>query len=147
MYRPLPYPIPPLPYPTWPPLSTLESSYSLPHWRHWFSENWTISIIISVIYVILIFAIQLIMRKRERFELRGVLAVWNFALAGFSLAGTLRVWPEMGERFLFIFLEFFNKSLVIKVTSSSAPVGVVGGAVVVVGKYYHGNRIITMTTK
>lgn len=86
----------PLSYPLLLPLTPVESTYSLPTWRTWFTTHWTYSILISVIYVVLIFTIQILMKNRRPFELRKFLTVWNFALALFSLGGTLRTWPEMG---------------------------------------------------
>ena len=64
-------------------------------WLPWFTESWTITLWISLIYAITIFGIQRIMRSRQRFEIRGPLLAWNVVLAIFSLAGTIRIVPEL----------------------------------------------------
>jgi len=63
-------------------------------WSVWFKANWTLSILVSLCYIITIFSIKYYMQNRPRFELRSFLIVWNIFLAVFSIAGTIRVWPE-----------------------------------------------------
>ena len=72
----------------------LGSAKYVDSWVNWMRQNWTLSILSSIIYIFVIFGIKLYMRTRPRFELRKPLIVWNLFLATFSLWGTLRVWPD-----------------------------------------------------
>ncbi|XP_045187613.2 elongation of very long chain fatty acids protein 6-like [Mercenaria mercenaria] len=58
-------------------------------------RHWTDSFIYSGIYVIVVFGGQVVMKHRERFELRSSLAVWSGLLAAFSIMGTIRMVPEL----------------------------------------------------
>lgn len=62
--------------------------------RVWMNDNWWMSIVYSVIYIITIFTGQRIMKSRPKFELRRALIAWNFVLAFFSIMGAVRIWPE-----------------------------------------------------
>ncbi|XP_066991817.1 very long chain fatty acid elongase 6 [Anabrus simplex] len=62
--------------------------------RVWMIKNWTNGFYFCGIYMILIFGGQHYMQSRPRFELRGVLSLWNTALAAFSLLGACRTAPE-----------------------------------------------------
>lgn len=63
--------------------------------RVWMTKNWTISFYLCGLYMILIFGGQYYMQRRPRFNLRGVLCVWNTLLAAFSIVGALRTAPEL----------------------------------------------------
>lgn len=63
-------------------------------WGDWMKTNWHISVIVSIAYIILVFTGRKIMENRPKFELRLFLIVWNIFLATFSIAGTIRVWPD-----------------------------------------------------
>jgi len=45
-------------------------------------------------YVVVVFGVQYLMRKRERFELKLLLTLWNVCLAGFSIMGAIRCISE-----------------------------------------------------
>jgi elongation of very long chain fatty acids protein 6 len=62
--------------------------------RTWMTNNWHLSIIYAFVYIIAIFLGQMLMKSREKFDLRRALVAWNFVLGLFSLVGALRVWPE-----------------------------------------------------
>lgn len=62
--------------------------------RIWMTKNWTNGFYFCGIYMILIFGGQHYMQSRPRFELRGVLSLWNTALAAFSIIGACRTAPE-----------------------------------------------------
>ncbi|KAG8234645.1 hypothetical protein J437_LFUL006533 [Ladona fulva] len=62
--------------------------------RVWMTKNWKYGFYYVGIYMIFIFGGQHYMQSRPRFQLRGVLAVWNIALAAFSLMGACRTVPE-----------------------------------------------------
>ena len=51
-------------------------------------------VVYALTYVFVIHTAQNFMKKREKFELRRSLVAWNFVLAGFSIFGAIRVWPE-----------------------------------------------------
>lgn len=63
--------------------------------KQWMAENWTLSIYITAGYLGLIFLGQLWMKNRTAFDLRRWLTAWNVTLACFSIAATLRTFPEL----------------------------------------------------
>lgn len=65
----------------------------------WFQDNWTLSIKLAILYVILVFGGQRIMRDRERFTLQKPLILWNILLAAFSIFGTVRCWQVTLEMY------------------------------------------------
>jgi len=58
-------------------------------------KNWTLSVLITVLYLAFIFAGQSWMKNRVAFQLRKLLVFWNILLAVFSILGTLRTGPEL----------------------------------------------------
>lgn len=71
-----------------------ESDFIHQETRTWMTENWTKGFYYVGVYMVLIFGGQHLMQSRPRFELRGVLSVWNTALATFSIMGACRTVPE-----------------------------------------------------
>ncbi|XP_034238102.1 elongation of very long chain fatty acids protein 6 [Thrips palmi] len=63
--------------------------------RVWMSKNWTYGFYYVGIYMVLIFGGQWYMQSRPRFQLAGILCVWNTALALFSICGATRTAPEL----------------------------------------------------
>lgn len=63
--------------------------------KQWMAENWTISLYITAAYLGLIFLGQLFMKNRAPYDLRRLLTAWNVLLATFSIAATLRTFPEL----------------------------------------------------
>ena len=63
--------------------------------RVWMRENWTLGFYYVGLYMILIFGGQYYMQSRPKYELRGVLSLWNTILAGFSIMGACRTAPEL----------------------------------------------------
>ncbi|CAF2432285.1 unnamed protein product [Rotaria sp. Silwood2] len=61
----------------------------------WMNKWWWLSIVYSVIYIGLIYYGRSLMEKRERYELRLPLILWNVSLALFSIFGMIRCVPEM----------------------------------------------------
>ena len=61
---------------------------------NWMKTNWTISLFISLIYVLIIFGLKLFMKERQEYKLKSVLILWNASLAIFSILGALRTLPE-----------------------------------------------------
>lgn len=63
--------------------------------RVWMVKNWTYGFYYCALYMILIFGGQHYMQGRPRFNLRGILCVWNTLLALFSIMGACRTAPEL----------------------------------------------------
>jgi len=61
--------------------------------REYFSKYWLFLGIIGVLYLPVIFGIKYFMKHREPFDLKYILAFWNFGLAIFSLTGFLALIP------------------------------------------------------
>lgn len=72
-----------------------EETFSHHETKQWMMENWTNGFYYCGLYMILIFGGQLYMANRPRFELRGVLCLWNTLLATFSIIGFARTAPEL----------------------------------------------------
>jgi len=62
--------------------------------REWMARNWTISLYGVGLYVAFIYFGTEYMKNRKPMDLRRVMAVWNFALAVFSIMGSATVIPE-----------------------------------------------------
>ncbi|XP_033108497.1 elongation of very long chain fatty acids protein 6-like [Anneissia japonica] len=73
---------------------SFEEDFHAQKWLDWFENYWTLSIIASVIYVVVIFSIQRLMKYRERFNLRPALILWSLSLAVFSTVCAWRLWTE-----------------------------------------------------
>jgi len=63
--------------------------------RKWMIKNWTWVFYYCGVYMLIIFGGQFLMQNRPRFELRGLLVIWNSALAIFSIIGASRTAPEL----------------------------------------------------
>uniref|UniRef100_A0A336LP70 Elongation of very long chain fatty acids protein n=1 Tax=Culicoides sonorensis TaxID=179676 RepID=A0A336LP70_CULSO len=72
-----------------------ESDFIHQDTRKWMVKNWTYVFYYCGIYMLVIFGGQNFMLNRPRFELRGVLALWNTMLAMFSIMGVCRTAPEL----------------------------------------------------
>ncbi|KAK6751806.1 hypothetical protein RB195_003307 [Necator americanus] len=62
--------------------------------RKWVADHFDITIQLSILYVVVVFGLRHIMRKREPFSLFVPLNIWNFTLAVFSIIGTIKLTPE-----------------------------------------------------
>ncbi|XP_001379069.3 elongation of very long chain fatty acids protein 3 [Monodelphis domestica] len=60
------------------------------------SEFWSISLVLALIYLGVIFMGQRYMKKRKGFNLRLPLTIWSFTLAIFSILGAMRTWRYLG---------------------------------------------------
>lgn len=90
-------------YVVWP---FMENPKYKPYWferydpersRKWLWDNWTLSIYVSGVYLLLTFIGQYWMKNRPPYNLRRVLAIWNFSLAAFSVFGFLRTGPDLWD--------------------------------------------------
>ncbi|XP_074104668.1 very long chain fatty acid elongase 6 [Cotesia typhae] len=62
--------------------------------RDWMTDHWKNSVYFGAIYLVAIFAGRQWMANRPKYDLRGLLTVWNIALAIFSIMGVVRTVPE-----------------------------------------------------
>ncbi|EFN75445.1 elongation of very long chain fatty acids protein 6 [Harpegnathos saltator] len=72
-----------------------EETFSHYETKVWMMNNWTNCFYYCGLYMILIFGGQHYMASRPRFELRGILCLWNTLLATFSIIGFTRTAPEL----------------------------------------------------
>lgn len=72
-----------------------EETFSHHETKQWMVKNWTNGFYYCGLYMILIFGGQHYMASRPRFELRGILCLWNTLLATFSIIGFTRTAPEL----------------------------------------------------
>lgn len=72
-----------------------EETFSQHETKQWMMKNWTNGFYYCGLYMILIFGGQHYMASRPRFELRGILCLWNTLLASFSIIGFTRTAPEL----------------------------------------------------
>lgn len=70
-----------------------ETSFDYENILKWHEKNWTISVYISIIYLILVFVGSSWMKSRPAFGLRLPLTIWSWCLAIFSIFGVLRIVP------------------------------------------------------
>jgi len=63
--------------------------------RQWVESYWWFSLVLSAVYLVMIFGGRKVMSKRPAFNLQKSLVVWNFMLAAFSLCGLARLAPEL----------------------------------------------------
>ena len=61
---------------------------------NWMKENWSISLLISLLYILTIYGLERFMEKRQEFKLKNILIIWNASLALFSIFGAYRTLPE-----------------------------------------------------
>nr|XP_027194467.1 elongation of very long chain fatty acids protein 6-like [Dermatophagoides pteronyssinus] len=92
-----------LPYETNNPLSPnysfifkFENEFHYQKHVNWMRKHWFDSFYWSFLYLLFIYIGRNVMESRSKpFRLRYPLIIWNIILATFSIAGTIRVWPEM----------------------------------------------------
>ncbi|XP_012272622.1 elongation of very long chain fatty acids protein 6 [Orussus abietinus] len=72
-----------------------EEEFKFQDTRIWMTNNWKNGFYYCGIYMVLIFGGQHYMASRPRFQLRGLLSLWNTLLATFSIIGFTRTAPEL----------------------------------------------------
>ncbi len=70
-------------------------TWELKRTQEWMKEWMPVSWMVTVAYLLIVFGCSKLMQKRKAFKLDTPLAIWNLALAIFSLCGTIRVLPEL----------------------------------------------------
>lgn len=73
---------------------SFESKAYVDSWARWLQIYWTSSVAISILYILLVFGGKAFMQNRPKCDLRLPLILWNLSLAVFSIAGTIRMWPD-----------------------------------------------------
>lgn len=69
-------------------------NFDRPWWLQFAKENGHLSIYCAILYILIIFGIQALMRNRPPFKLKKALFVWNLTLGIFSIFGFIRYVPE-----------------------------------------------------
>lgn len=59
----------------------------------WARNNWWIPILLTILYVVVIFGIKAAMKNRDFFDMRVSQMYWNTFLAVFSICGAIRLFP------------------------------------------------------
>ena len=72
-----------------------EKDFDTPAQREWMRDNWQMCFYYVGTYMLIIYAGQIYMQNRHRFELRTPLVFWNIFLAVFSIWGASRTLPEL----------------------------------------------------
>ena len=72
-----------------------EKAISGPAFGVWLQSNWSTSLYFIALYLLLLGSLWKWMEKRQRFEIQGLLALWNVSLAVFSALGAIRLIPEL----------------------------------------------------
>ena len=72
-----------------------ENDFDTPAQREWMRENWQMCFYYVGAYMITIYAGQIYMQTRQRYELKTPLFLWNIFLASFSVWGASRTLPEL----------------------------------------------------
>ena len=108
--------------PTLPYDGSVAPAFSIHNWKlepslAWMRAYWHYTIYISILYAATIFTIKHCMKKRQSFELRTPLAVWNIALSAFSAVGFYYMFFEMYESF---YLKGLNNSVCCSSNNSQA---------------------------
>lgn len=71
-----------------------EETFDRDSTRVWMKANWSLSLLVGVMYIFGAFALQNFMKTRQAWKLNGVLIFWNWTLAVFSIIGFIRTVPE-----------------------------------------------------
>lgn len=77
----------------------LEANFDVNYHRSWFAQYWSVSIVVSVAYVIAVHLGTKVMANRKPFDLRTPLMLWSILLSLFSVYGSLRILPELFDTF------------------------------------------------
>ena len=72
-----------------------EAAFNRRWWHKWVKQNWTVTIYLVAVYLVIIYGLSRWMRNRKPFQLTRPLFLWNFGLAIFSIAATVRAGPEL----------------------------------------------------
>lgn len=80
-----------------------EKGFDHEEWIVWFEKYWIISVLLSAVYILLVFAGRKWMENKPKYDLRRALTIWSALLAVFSWCGALRLWTD----FIF-FMKRFN---------------------------------------
>ncbi|OXA46420.1 putative fatty acid elongation protein 3 [Folsomia candida] len=85
----------PVTTPTYMELWEVEKNLNFHEWRMWIGAHYKLPVHLCFLYVMGIFLGQIFMRRKPAYKLNQFMIIWNVALAGFSLAGFFRSYPEV----------------------------------------------------
>lgn len=99
-----------------------QPSFSLLDWElnpslKWMEANWHYTVYVSIVYMLVIYSLQQLMRSREPFKLRRCLTLWNVGLTLFSAAGSYHMVAEMYDA---LYQKGLDHSVCVACTNSSA---------------------------
>ena len=76
-------------------LDRVEASFSIGESVKWMEKNWTATLYIAVLYVILVLTGRYWMKDKPAYSLRSALLAWNIGLAVFSTLGATTLLPSL----------------------------------------------------
>lgn len=77
---------------------TIEANYTLDHTAEVLNDRLSIPPLVCAVYLILVFSGKKWMKDKPAYDLRSLLALWNSALAAFSITGFLFMAPPVFEQ-------------------------------------------------
>lgn len=75
-------------------LFTFEASHNYSWGQQWIEDHLSLAVQSCIIYLVMILALQRVMKNKAGLKLRPVLILWNLFLAIFSIMGMTRTMPE-----------------------------------------------------
>jgi len=72
-----------------------EKDWDSAKFNNYMKAHWSDSILYSIVYVSVVFGVQMFMKNRPRYDLRPCLTTWSGILAVFSIFGAVRTLPEL----------------------------------------------------
>ena len=94
-------------------ISDIQSKHDGLKAQDWVHNNWTLTIPISVLYVLLVYGGRKWMESKPAYDLHRTLFLWNVGLAVFSIFGALSVVPNLVHH---IYKNGFKQSVCITTT-------------------------------
>ena len=94
-------------------ISDIQSKHDVLKAQDWVHNNWTLTIPISVLYVLLVYGGRKWMESKPAYDLHRTLFLWNVGLAIFSIFGALSVVPNLVHH---IYKNGFKQSVCITTT-------------------------------
>lgn len=69
--------------------------FDFPAWRRWMQQNFSVAVVLAVIYLVLVFSGKRWMANKQPLELRSCLVVWNITFTVFSCLAFWRTFPDL----------------------------------------------------
>ena len=94
-------------------ISDIQSKHDVLKTQDWVFNNWTLTIPIAVLYVLLVYGGRKWMESKPAYDLHRTLFLWNVGLAIFSIFGALSIVPNLVHH---IYKDGFKQSVCITTT-------------------------------